>query len=282
MEGVEYLEIGAGQFRFSARAAGPVDGRLVVLLHGFPQDSRCWEPVMRRLAQAPCRAVAVDQRGYSPGARPEGVEHYGIDRLVSDVIAVADEMGGHQFDIVGHDWGGVVAWHLAARYPTRLRTLTSVSTPHPRAFAEAIGHADQATRSAYIGFFRTPAVPETTLLAAGGAALRRMLTGSGLSDDVAARYVTAMSEPGALSAALAWYRANDLDAVGSAGPCSVSTLYVWGSADAALGRRAAEGTAQHVVGSYRFEPLEGVNHWVPETAPDLLSDLLLEHLATHG
>ncbi len=277
---METIEIPAGSYTFTGQAAGPLDGRLVVLLHGFPQNSRQWRHQLPALAEAGYRAVAVDQRGYSTGARPEGVEAYRMHHLVSDVLAVVDELGGHRVDLVGHDWGAAVAWHVAGRYPERLRTLTAVSVPHPAAFLAALlgGSADQALRSSYIAFLRQENAPERTLLAGDGRGLRALLTASGLPESAAEEYVTLLREPGALTAAVNWYRAASLEDLREMGPVTTPTLYVWSDKDVALGRHAAEATAGHVKGPYRFEVLEGVSHWIPEEAPDRLNALLLEHL----
>lgn len=286
---VDAFEVATGPLSFTAHAAGPPDGRLVLLLHGFPQTSFQWRHQMAALAAAGHRAVAFDQRGYSAGARPDGVEHYRLDHLVADVLAVADQLGAHQVDLVGHDWGGAVAWSVAARYPQRVRTLGVVSMPHPAAFASALlgGDPEQERKSAYIEVLRADGVAEQALLAGDGAGLRQVLAATGHPDpDGAEPSVRALSEPGALTAALNWYRAvTPADAaawVGGGSRVGVPTLYVWGDADAALGRVAAEGTASFVDGPYRFEVLEGVGHWVPEEVPDELSRLLLEHLAAHG
>jgi pimeloyl-ACP methyl ester carboxylesterase len=277
---VEQLEVPIGSYTFSARAEGPYDGRLVVLLHGFPQSSYQWRHQLPALAEAGYRAVAPNQRGYSTGARPEGVAQYRMEHLVADVLALVDEMGGHQFDLVGHDWGAGVAWHLAARYPERLRTLTAVSVPHPKALMKAMsGVGDQAARSAYIGFFRQEGMAEKTLLANDGAGLRTLLTTSGLPETKADAYVSCMREPGALTAALNWYRAASREDAEAAGRVTVPTLYVWSDEDLAIGREAAERCAEHVDGPYRFEVLTGVSHWIPETAADELNRLLLEHLS---
>ena len=278
---METIEIGAGQYTFAARAAGPVDGRLVVLLHGFPQSSYEWRHQLAALAGAGFRAVAFDQRGYSPGARPEGLEHYRIDRLVADVLAVADELGGHRVDVVGHDWGAAVAWHVAGRYPERLRTLTAVSVPHPAAFVDVLtgGSADQARRSAYIAALRLPGA-EKALLVDDAAALRAVFAASGFDDaDAVDEYVALLSQPGALRAAVDWYRAASAEDMADIGPVTTPTMYVWSDGDVALGREAAERTAGHVEGPYRFEVLAGVSHWIPEAAPAELNRLLLEHLA---
>jgi pimeloyl-ACP methyl ester carboxylesterase len=284
--GIERLEIDANGMRFSARAAGPASGRSVLLLHGFPQSSLSWQPVMRSLAAAGFRAVAPDQRGYSAGARPGEVDAYRVSQLVSDVLAVADTMQMTRFDLVGHDWGGMIAWVTAARHPGRVRSLSVVSTPHPGALAAALsaGDADQTARSAYVQVFRRAAEPEQMLLGEDGqgAGLRSMFTATGLDDTQAGEYVSLMRTPGAMTAALNWYRAMDPGEVEGLPPVVVPTLYIWSSGDAALGRRAAEGTAEFVAGRYQFVTLEGVSHWVPEEAPDELARLLLAHLASVG
>ena len=282
MASIEHLEIPVGGgMTFSARAAGPSEGRLVLLLHGFPQTSASWTGVLHALADDGCRAIAIDQRGYSPGARPEGVEAYTIDHLVSDVLAVSYDVGGHQFDLVGHDWGGIVAWYLAGRHPERVRTLTVASTPHPLALAAAVRGdlgGDQPTRSGYTEVFRSPGA-EDIFLGDGAARLRGMY--SALPPEAAEDYVRVLTEPGAMTAALNYYRATSFDAFEDPGPVSCPTLYVWSTDDVALGREAAEATASHVEGPYRFEVLEGVSHWIPDEAPRELSRLLQEHLAAH-
>ena len=281
---IEELEVAVGgDFTFRARAAGPADGRLVLLLHGFPQTSRSWADTMTRLADAGHRAVAFDQRGYSPGARPEGVEHYGIDSLVADVLAVADDLGGHRFDLVGHDWGGVIAWHVAGRHPDRVRTLTVASTPHASAFAAALRGdlgGDQATRSGYFDLFRQVGTAEDFFLANDAAVLRGLY--ASFPADAQAEYVDVLTQPGGLTAALNYYRATSLGDQPPTPEITSPTLYVWSTDDGALGREAAEATGQHVTGPYRLEVIEGVSHWVPEDAAADFSRLLLEHLAAHG
>jgi len=277
---VERLEVQAGDYVFQARAAGPPDGRLVLLLHGFPQSSFEWRHQLQALGDAGYRAVAPDQRGYSPGARPHGIEQYRVQHLVADVLAIADVQGALRFDLVGHDWGAAVAWQLAGRHPERLRSLTIVSVPHPAAFEGALrGESDQAQRSSYVDFFRQEG-SEETFVADGGAGLRNLFAVTGLAD--CDEYVDLLLQPGAMKAALNWYRAMSIGAFEGMGPVTTPTLYVWSDQDQALGREAAEATAGHVRGPYRFEVLEGIGHWIPEHAPERLSDLLLEHLRATG
>ena len=277
---VEHARIPVGVETFDARVSGPADGPLVLLLHGFPQTSAMWRRQLEALGAAGFRAVAPDQRGYSPGARPDDDERYVLDRLVADVVAMADEMGGHTFHLVGHDWGGMVAWRLAARHPQRLRTLTVLSTPHPAALSRALAGedgSDQRRRSAYIALFRAPGAAQA-LAAAEGAGLRQLFSSTGLPAGEEQPHLEALTQPGALSAALAWYRANQADMLTSTGPVTTPTLFVWGNDDPALGPEAARFTADHVDGPYRFEVLDGVGHWISETAPERLEQLLLEHL----
>lgn len=281
MTSVEPLTLSASGFTFDALAAGPGDGELVLLLHGFPQTSRAWLSVLAPLAEAGYRAVAPDQRGYSPGARPHDDEAYAMDELVGDVTGIADALGAETFHVVGHDWGGAVAWQVAGAHPDRVRSLTVLSTPHPGAFAQAFAGdlgGDQIQRSSYMQVFAADGAAET-MLADDAAGLRMLFQLTGMADEGAQPYVEALSSVEALHAALAWYRAALAGLMGGGAPTEVRTLYIWGTEDPALGREAAEATGDHVTAPYRFVPLEGVGHWVTEDAADTVRDLLLEHLA---
>jgi pimeloyl-ACP methyl ester carboxylesterase len=226
--------------------------------------------------------VAFDQRGYSPEARPPEAGRYRIPHLVADVLAVADELGGFTFHLVGHDWGAAVAWQVAGRHQDRVRTLTALSVPHPFAFGRALageGGSDQGDRSGYMEFFRSEGAAEA-FLADDAAGLRNLYVMSGLGDADVEPYVEVLTQPGAMQAALNWYVAADVSAVEGLGAITMPTMFVWSTEDAALGREGAEWTAEYVEGPYRFEVLEGVSHWIPEQAPDRLNALLLEHLRT--
>jgi len=270
-------QVEAGGFVFEARVAGPRGGSPVLLLHGFPQSSLEWEAQLAALGRAGYRAVAPDLRGYSPGARPPAVADYALEPLTRDVIAIADALGFARFHLVGHDWGAAIAWEVAGRYPERLTSLTAVSVPHPTAFVLALANdSDQQARSTYITFFQQPEVPEQTLLA-NDAALLRSIYGTGPAAENADEYVRLLSEPGALTAALNYYRALGLTSSTGA-RTTVPTLYVWSSGDTALGRYGAERCGDFVDAPYRFEIIEGVSHWVPEDAADELSMMLVEHV----
>ena len=262
---------------FDVLAAGDPAGEPVLLLHGFPQTAACWTELAEALAAAGYRVLAPDQRGYSPGARPRAVRDYRMPELVADALAVADRAGVGRFHLVGHDWGGAVAWHLAARHPERVATLTAVSTPHPRAFAAALRSSAQPLQSAYIALFRTPRLAELVLGARGLAGLRLLLARSGLGPEWVETYAGALADPGALAAALAWYRAAGPSTL-RAPAVAVPTCHLWGSGDPALSRRATMATAHWVTGPYRLHVLPGVGHWLPEQHAAELSGPLLAHL----
>ena len=269
------MQIVVGPLAFDADAAGPVDGPLVLLLHGFPQSRTAWRHVLPALAAAGYRAVAPDQRGYSPGARPLDVAAYALPHLVHDVLGPLDALGRDRAHLVGHDWGAAVAWQVAARHPDRVQTLTAVSVPHPVPLAEAMrSDPDQRERSRYIRHFRVEGEAERELLGTGAPEWFASLS----ADRSVRRYLEQMREPGRLTAALNWYRAARRDDVEDVPAVTVPTLYVWSDGDRALGRTAAEATAAHVAGPYRFVELRGVSHWIPEEAPQALLDVLLEHL----
>ena len=281
VQGLEELTLRVDSFAYDALASGPSGGQLVLLLHGWPQFADSWAPLLRSLGAAGYRAIAVDQRGYSPGARPDDVAAYGIGALTGDVLSFADQLGAKRFHLVSHDWGAIVGWHLASDRPERLLSFTTLATPHLAALAEArASDPDQQARSAYIGIFRLPGgVAERTLLADDAAKLRAVYQGKPSPEQIV-NNVRRLTEPGALTAVLNWYRAYEF--VTLPGPVSVPTLYLWGTDDLALGERAARGTAAHVTGPYRFEALAGTSHWIVDEIPERVASEVLAHLGTYG
>jgi pimeloyl-ACP methyl ester carboxylesterase len=264
--------------RFDVSDAGPVHGRTIVLLHGFPNDRSAWEKVTPELVAAGYRVLAPDQRGYSPGAVPDRRRDYRMSRLTGDVMALADQAGVDRFDVVGHDWGAVVAYDLAARHPGRVSTVTALSAPHPGAWLLSLAFSSQALRSAYMAFFQLPMLPERLLGAGSGAYLRRLLARSGLDADHARRYAARATLPGGLTGPLNWYRAVPLDPH-RVPPVAVPALQVRGDRDRFVTRTAAELSRRWVTGPYRSEVLTGVSHWIPEEAPRRLAHLIRQHLA---
>jgi pimeloyl-ACP methyl ester carboxylesterase len=275
---MELFEVAVGDLVFEARADGPDDGELVLLLHGFPQTSFSWRHQLPLLAAAGYRAVAPDQRGYSPGARPTDLESYRAERYVEDVHGLANALGAERFHLIGHDFGGFVAWDVASAHPELLSTLTVVSTPHPTPMAKSILEGgEQRDRSSYMLFFRSPEA-EAFFLDNDAAGLRGLYEASGLTESE--EYVRVLKQPGAMTGALNWYRGVDRSVGAAMRPVTTPTLYVWSTNDPALGREAAEATAGYVEGPYRFEVLDGVSHWIPEEAAEALNALLLDHLGT--
>ena len=262
-----------GDLVLDAEIAGADDGEPVLLLHGWPQTSLSWSRVMPPLASSGMLVVAVDQRGYSPGARPDDVAAYSTPHLVADALGVLDALGWESAHVVGHDWGSIVAWELAARHPAHVRTLTALSVPHPRSFAAALRTDDvQRAKSTYMQFFRAdPAKAAQVLLADDAAALRQVYGDAVHHRDIEG-YVEHFSEPGALEASLRWYAAMDhMDTP----EVHLPTTFVWGSDDVAIGEVAAHGCAQFCTGPYDFRPLEGRGHWLPDQDPDAVVDAIL-------
>ncbi|GAA4194497.1 alpha/beta fold hydrolase [Microbacterium oryzae] len=271
-----------GDLVFDVADTGPVDGPVIVLLHGFPGSRRTWDAVTPLLEEGGARVVAFDQRGYSPGARPRRRRDYRAFDVVGDVLALLDALDVERVHLVGHDWGGFVAWRMAAVASERLTGMTVLSTPHPKALVRSLRSSAQALRSLYIGFFQLPAIPEAVLRGR----LARLLVAMGLPAPIAAEYQRFLAGPGALRSALHWYRGMALPDRRArhrpAGPRTrVPTTYVWGNDDQALGRRAAELTGRYAGPRYRFVELDE-NHWLPERAPSRVAAEVLADLAPGG
>ncbi|MCK0093728.1 alpha/beta fold hydrolase [Rhodococcus sp. F64268] len=263
---------------FDVRDQGPIDGEPVVLLHGFPQDSRSWDGVAAKLNEAGYRTIAPDQRGYSPSARPLRRRDYRLFHLVADVEALIAKAGGGPVHLVGHDWGAAVAWASAARHPDVVRTLTAVSVPHPAAFLRSMITSTQLFKSWYMLAFQLPWIPERllTVPAVSNAVLRR----TGQTPAAAARDVERMGDRLAVRGGLNWYRSLPLnDPRSSLGRVEVPTLMVWSDADVAIGRAAVDANPRYVAAPYRLKTLAGVSHWIPDEVPDELAGLILGHVA---
>ena len=279
----QLLRVDVGDLTFEVRVDGPEDGRPVLLLHGFPETSASWAAVTPLLTQAGLRTYAPDQLGYSPGARPGEVEAYSAQNLAQVTADLMTALEIPVADVVGHDWGANVAWTLAAWHPDRVRSLTAVSVPHPAAYTAAYrADPEQRERSSYIRLFWQEGKAEEVLLADDARRLRRMLSGgeqaSGVPDESIDEYVAVLSAPGALTAALNWYRAMSSDT--RVEPVAVPTTYVWSDGDVAIGRTAAGACANHVTGDYRYVELPGVTHWIPEQAPEQLARAILDRIAS--
>jgi pimeloyl-ACP methyl ester carboxylesterase len=271
-------------WRFDVSCTGQQDGEPVLLLHGFPQGADTWAGVAAALAGEGYRAIAPDQRGYSPGARPTGAGAYRVRELVADALAVVDALvePGAPVHVVGHDLGALVAWSLAARHPDRVRTLTAVSVPPAAAYRRAVVSSRQALASWYVLAFAVPGLAERLLAPRRGALLARLLRRAGQLPAAAEREAARMAEHGALVAALNWYRgllAGSRD--GPEPPVRVPAQLVWSSGEGPVTRAAAELASRYVAGPFRYVELCGVNHWIPDEAPDTLAELVVEHMAAY-
>ena len=267
--------------RFGIRDDGPIHGDPIVLLHGFPQDSRVWEAVAPHLHAAGYRTFAPDQRGYSPDARPPRRRDYGLDLLVDDVAALIESVPGGRAHVVGHDWGAAVAWVLAAHRPDLVRTVTAVSVPHPTAFMRSFFTSGQLLRSWYMLAFQLPWIPETLLSREKVA--RLLLHGTGQPSAATDRDVARLKDRAAVRAGINWYRAVPLSNPKSPfGKITVPALMVWSDDDAAIGSAGVDATARYVSGPYRRETLVGTSHWIPDEEPEKLARSILEHVAVHG
>jgi pimeloyl-ACP methyl ester carboxylesterase len=275
---------GAG-VRLHVRAAGPADGPLVVLLHGFPEFWYGWRHQIAPLAEAGYRVLAPDQRGYNRSDAPSPIAAYDLDLLTTDVAGIIDAAGRDRAHVVGHDWGAMVAWTLAMTHPERIRRLGILNVPHPRVFRRTLRTSPrQLLRSLYALFFQIPALPEWLLGRNDGRGLAGMLRWSGHPDtfteaDLAA-YRRAWRRPGRLRGMLHWYRAaarraprgESLDA-----RVDVPTLVLWGARDVALTRQMAAPSAAMCTNG-RLTVLEDATHWVQHDAPETVTRHLLDHL----
>lgn len=264
---------------FDAVDTGPLDGEVIVLLHGWPQTAKCWARVAARLNADGYRTVAPNQRGYSPLARPRRVGAYRMPHLVGDVVALIERLGGGPVHVVGHDWGAAVAWALAGRHPAAVRTLTTVSVPHSGAFMRSMLSSDQLFRSYYMGLFQLPKLPELFVTRCLGL-FEKMLTGTGMTRDEVDTVYADIVEAGALTTSLNWYRAMMLTPPGYlTRKVPVPVLHVWGARDAALSRRGAELAREFASGPYRLEVLPHATHWIPEHDAERLAALVRESIA---
>ncbi|MGW5146700.1 alpha/beta fold hydrolase [Rhodococcus koreensis] len=278
---LEHTHVPVGPFTFDVTVGGPTDGDAVLLLHGYPESAASWSRVATLLNDAGLRTYAPNQRGYSRSARPDGVESYRIDHLVADVVGLLDALGLDTAHFVGHDWGAAVAWIVAARHPDRITSLTTVSVPHPAAFGWALREdADQKERSSYIRLLRTEGKAERVLLRDDAQALRAMF-GDVVAPALVDEHVALLGEPGALTAALNWYRAMTSD-FAETPAVTVPTTYVWSTGDIAMGRAAAERCGEFVDAPYEFVVLDGATHWIPEECPEPLARAILDRARATG
>ena len=259
------------------------EGPLVVLLHGFPEFWYAWRHQLPALAAAGYRVVAPDMRGYNRSSKPGEVASYAMAQLTGDVRDLIAERGEAQAQVVGHDWGGAVAYATAAMHPEVVARLAVLNIPHPRRMAEGLRTWAQLKRSWYIGFFQLPWLPERLAASGRYRGYRQMLQHHPRPDaytlsDIE-RYVEAWSQTGAMTAAMNYYRAmaRHPPVRGSINrPITAPTLVIWGERDRHLGAELAEPHARDVPGLRRVVRLPESSHWAPVDAPDEVSRLLID------
>ncbi|MGH3821256.1 MAG: alpha/beta fold hydrolase [Pseudonocardiaceae bacterium] len=255
------------------------EGPAVLLLHGFPESSELWRHQIPALVDAGYRVIAPDLRGFGASARPEEVDAYRMNVLVGDVLGILDALGAQHVSVVGHDWGSALGWALAAAAPERMDRLAALSVGHPAAyFTDAMA---QREKSWYMLFFLFPGVAEDALPRDGWALLHSLFRDRGDID----RYVTDLERPGALTAALNWYRANlPATLFGQLNPMPLPpvdcpVLGVWSDGDDHCGEVQMQASARYVTGPWRYVRIEGASHWIPLDVPATLNKLLVEFVS---
>jgi pimeloyl-ACP methyl ester carboxylesterase len=285
--GAEFITVEANGLSFEVLCAGTGD-RLALLLHGFPEHAISWRKQIPLLRALGYRVWAPNQRGYGRTSRPADVAAYDVAYLMDDVAALIDASGARSVTLVGHDWGAAVAWFFAMRRRRPLERLAIMNVPHPALFSRALATSRrQQLRSWYTVFFQLPWIPEALLGRGQARAIGRAFTSSACDpsqfpDDVIAFYRARASEPGALRAMLAWYRAAARGGMAAqmrlgTPEIDVPTLLLWGEEDIALGKETTYGTHDFVK-DLQICYLPGASHWVQQDAPDRVNAALTAFL----
>ncbi len=280
----EQVSIAANGLQFHALAAGPVDGPLLLMLHGFPETSHCWNKLMPPLAAAGFRVVAPDQRGIGLSSKPEGIAAYRIDHLAADVVAIIRALGRERAQAVGHDWGGAVTWHLAEHHADVIERVAIIDVPHGGTFTRYLrSHPSQLAKSWYMLFFQLPRLPEALLRAGdfkrlADALMKTSRPGAFTPDDLDV-YRAAWARPGALTGMLNWYRALRLGAQvpRGSGRVAIPVRLMWGDRDHALEPAMAEASIERCDAGEVFH-FPDATHWLPREEPERVTALLLGFL----
>ncbi len=278
---LETIQFQNGSVTLHAVAAGPKDGPVVVLLHGFPEFWYGWRKQIAPLVTAGFRVIVPDQRGYNLSSKPRGVASYSLAELVSDVIAIADQLSNEKVFLAGHDWGAVVAWGAALLHPERIAKLAVLNVPHPSVMRRFLSTSvQQMLRSWYILIFQIPWLPERIFSAfnfyVGTRALLRSSRPGTFSAHDLAQYCAAWTQRGALTAMINWYRA----ALRHSTPFADSTVRVptrilWGARDRFLMPEMASESLRYCANAELF-PFPDATHWLQHEEPEKVSQLLAE------
>jgi pimeloyl-ACP methyl ester carboxylesterase len=272
--------------RLHCAEAGPAEGPLVILLHGFPEFWYGWRHQIPTLAAAGLHVVAPDMRGYNLSSKPRGVRAYRLDVLCADVKQLIEHFGVERAGVVGHDWGALVAWSFAMAYPERLERLAILNAPHPLRTLAALRTPSQLRKSWYIFFFQLPWLPEALLRAADYAALRRVFATDPLRHDAFSaedieRYVAACAEPGALTGGINYYRASMRNGLAryraSVRRIEAPVLVLWGDRDRYINKQLAEPPAEWVPHA-AVEHFPDSSHWVQHDKAEAVSQQLVSFL----
>jgi len=265
---IEGKRIQAGGIELNVQVAG--EGPAILLLHGFPDSNSLWRDVTPLLVESGYRVVAPDQRGFGASDAPKGTKNYRIEYIVRDAVQLLDALGIEKAHLVGHDWGSVIGWFLAGEHPHRFHSLTAVSVGHPRAYANA--GLEQKRKGLYTFLFQLRGLAEWYLSANRFARFRAWVHNYPEAD----LWISDLSRPGRLTAALSWYRANLRRVLTGQHPhCPLPTLGIWSSRDFALAESQMLRSREFVDADWRYERLEGFSHWIPLEAPEELSRLIL-------
>jgi pimeloyl-ACP methyl ester carboxylesterase len=278
---LETLSFQNGAISLNAVAAGAKDGPVVVLLHGFPEFWYSWHKQIDPLADAGFRVIVPDQRGYNKSSKPSGVRSYALTELVSDVIAIADQLGQGRIFLAGHDWGAAVAWSVALLHPNRVAKLAILNVPHPSVMRRYLmKNRRQRRMSWYMFFFQLPYLPEAFFAASNFRRGAASLTGSSrpgtFSPDDLAQYRAAWSQPGALTAMIHWYRAAFRHrATFSDRTVRVPTRILWGVRDRFLMAEMAQDSLRYCAQAELITFPEAT-HWLQHEEPARVSQLLID------
>ncbi len=270
-----------GPIKLHVVQAGPVDGPLIILLHGFPEFWYGWKHQIEPLAAAGYRVWVPDQRGYNLSDKPDGIGAYTIDTLAADVVGLIDAAGVEKAVVVGHDWGAAVAWWTAATNPERVERLVVLNVPHPAVMKWfASRDIGQMTKSWYIGFFQLPFLPEALARLGNWAMMARTLRSSSrpgtFADADLANYKTAWSQPGAFRAMVNWYRAalQRPPARSTRIRITMPTLLIWGVRDRFLKREMVQPSID-LCDNGRVVFFENATHWVQHEEADRVTELIV-------
>ena len=258
------------------------DGPLVVLLHGFPEFWYGWRQQIAPLVKAGFRVVAPDLRGYNLSSRLEGFTEYTADKPAEDIRGLIHELGAESAMVVGHDWGGSVAWTLAMNHPEVVDRLAILNAAHPRKLNEGLKTPRQLLRSWYFFYFQFPWLPERRARRWHWRFFKRFLRDArpAFSAEELDRYVEAWSQPGAAKAMIDYYRAAvRLGSKQEVRTVTAPTLVIWGQGDRYLGPKLAEPHQEDVPNLDRVERLPNASHWVHHDEAERVNELLVDFLA---